>query len=188
MYVQGLILGGSKAESFGSLVIGVVLVIWGVVLLVFRVSKNKPFLERFYIPLFLIMFGGILCFIRPLDLRPGSDHKLSDRVLRDSIERNDVNEEVEKEGSMVLRRTDYLWLSCIIVAVGLFIVRKVVLALHGYGIGLIDYGFDRRRLNSIAEAKTLPKLRFVLKSVNILFPIFFFLGLFILVLSRVALS
>lgn len=66
----------------------------------------------------------------------------------------------------------------------LFVVRKIILAGHGYGLGLMDYGLDRKRFRAIAENETSSTVRILFVAINLLIPLLFILALIGVILTK----
>jgi hypothetical protein len=92
-------------------------------------------------------------------------------------------EDVE-DCSIALGWPDYVCAGCLLFANVLFIARKIILSVHGYGIGFFDFGYDHRRLRKVARCQVSVNRYLLLTFINILFPIMFISGIFILIFSR----
>lgn len=71
---------------------------------------------------------------------------------------------------------DSIWIFFVLLLNVAYFSRKVILALHGYGISFIDFGKDFTRIREIA-LKSNKKRQIIFNVINYLVPVSFVLGL-----------
>ena len=175
---------GLNADQINLLPIGILFVALGAIVLILRRRKRAEWIEKFYAPALLIVLGLVLCLVGIRDITSGHlrEGNFSGRAPSTNNQGTAAQEEPYR---IVVTWKDYIWITCTLAMIALFVVRKIVLAWHGYGISLIDYGSDGRRLRAIARKERSPLFSRLLQAINLLIPILFVLALVIVILSRV---
>ena len=109
-------------------------------------------------------------------------------VLRIDIEKQKVesihNDRQRFVNCIRITWVDSLWFVGIIIVNILYMIRKYILFINGYGFSIADLGFDGRRLREIISKESSSRLQSFYQAINILIPVVFFISILIMISCR----
>ena len=110
-----------------------------------------------------------------------------DRILRIDAKGDEVGAgsvPTEPKIGFTYTWADNIWIFGIIVVNVLFFARKYVLLQNGYGLSMVDLGFDGARMWKVIENESSPRKQRMYMAINILIPALFILSLVLVFVLR----